>query len=867
MQINRRQFLLLTGAQALSGGLAGAKARAAAEQSPAFLVFRGMDAETPADLVRAFVEPFLEAWIPFGVVVEGADLSGAKKISPGLAAFWAELVESSSDLVEYVVGVPDLALLEPYFQRRAVSDGMQAIAASFSDSTGRSAAVPAPISVACDVQADLRAYGALRALGIRNVLELGLNQASDVSGVCGQTMVCLTGSRRADFNTPVGTVQSWIIRPAANSRALLLEHGFNGIEGLSPAMARARGEAIVASIVSQVQGGRIYIVGPREHANWFSETSQRTLAIMVEAPVQDIIDNRQAFDAVIAELEAAGFAPGTTGPIGLRYAAEAVFCPSLATSASENALVFIAKAAAQGELTCALQTAPTPDKAEIANAGLSALWLDGRDRLTSFHADGLLRSGNVLSVLGHEATTLAEPSDRAHGDAILLVKPALWAEAGGRASLIDQLKAFRADPTLAFASVPRLMQDAALNDPVFELYQSARAARTLAAEPAQATSDETAQLLEDAKQAWAFISGMTNAETGLCPATVHFLADGNWLYRQMTMWDLASLILGALAAHELGLIDDAELSWRSEAFAAALPSVRTGGLRLPSASISTERRASLSRNFNVCDTGRLLSALRQLSAYPGAKAGARLQEIVANWDLPKVVVDGKVHSVRWGQLVNRSHSHCAHYTALGFRHWGIETGSPYEVAGELTGSDADMRLLYGAADIGAIGAEPLLLEAIEYGASAPTDLLADVLHSAQMRAHDETGQLHCVSEAPLNRAPWFTYQGLRLADRAQRWHVSSLSTAPEHNGAQFERDVTLVNSKAAFLWNAIRPGAYSDQLVAYIRDNARNAEGGFSPGIFAATGKPMANYADINTNGIILQAIAYILRGRRPRAV
>ncbi|MBT8408702.1 MAG: DUF3131 domain-containing protein, partial [Alphaproteobacteria bacterium] len=613
----------------------------------------------------------------------------------------------------------------------------------------------------------------------------------------------------------------------------------------------------------------IYIVAPREHANWFSETSRRAIAILLEAPTEDPSESRQVLEAAVAELEAAGFAPGITGPVNSRYADGAAFCPSLSAPPTKGVHMFIAEAAARGALTCALQAAATTDRTDIAKSGLAALWQSGRDRLVSFHADGLLRSGNVLPVLGQEATTLSGPTQTTAGDAILLVRPALWANASGRATLIDRLKAFRAEPALTFSSVARLTERTALKDPVFELYQSARATRTLASRPTQAQvdGDESAQLLEDARQAWAFISGMTNAKTGLCPATVHFLTGDNWLYRQMTMWDLASLILGVLAAHEIGLIDDGELAWRTEALTAALPSVRTAGLLLPSASISTERRASLSRNFNVCDTGRLLSALRHLLAYPGAKGGERLRKIVAAWDLPKVVIDGKVHSVRWGQLINRSHSHCAHYTALGFRHWGTQTGSPYEGAGELTGSDSDMRLLYDAADIGAIGAEPLLLEAIEYGASPPTELLADVLHAAQMRAYAETGQLHCVSEAPLNRAPWFTYQGLRLTDRAQRWNVSSLSTAPEHNGAQFAKEVTLVNSKAAFLWKAVRPGAYSDQLVSYIRANARNPKGGFIPGVFAATKKPMENYADINTNGIILQALAFILRGRRPRAL
>lgn len=88
---------------------------------------------------------------------------------------------------------------------------------------------------------------------------------------------------------------------------------------------------------------------------------------------------------------------------------------------------------------------------------------------------------------------------------------------------------------------------------------------------------------------------------------------------------------------------------------------------------------------------------------------------------------------------------------------------------------------------------------------------------------------------------------------------------PRFNAPSFRAETLLVNTKAAYLWTAARPGAYATMLVRHVRDRARLDGMGFSPGAFAATGKAMPGYADVNTNGIILAAIAVILRGRRLR--
>ena len=127
-----------------------------------------------------------------------------------------------------------------------------------------------------------------------------------------------------------------------------------------------------------------------------------------------------------------------------------------------------------------------------------------------------------------------------------------------------------------------------------------------------------------------------------------------------------------------------------------------------------------------------------------------------------------------------------------------------------------------------------------------------------------TGKLACVSEGPINREPWFVYQGFQIGKVEAPWTFETLDPSPRFQTKGFIRAVDMLNSKAAFLWNAYRPVEYNDLLIAQVREKAKGSSLGFSPGVFSVTGKPEQAYSDINTNGVILQAIAYRLNGGKP---
>jgi hypothetical protein len=81
---------------------------------------------------------------------------------------------------------------------------------------------------------------------------------------------------------------------------------------------------------------------------------------------------------------------------------------------------------------------------------------------------------------------------------------------------------------------------------------------------------------------------------------------------------------------------------------------------------------------------------------------------------------------------------------------------------------------------------------------------------------------------------------------------------------EFRRRALLIGSKSAYLWKANYPHPYSDRLVGVVRDRCRHDEHGFAVGVFVSSLESMGNYYDVNTNGVILSAIAHLIKPSDP---
>lgn len=837
MTLDRRLFLRLMGLPVLLPGVS-LQAVAQGAEDALFLLVDGIGPATPADRLGGFIDPLLYGEIPFGLVLRPPELA-EPDLPVVLGATIRRILAAAPSRVEPALSLPGLAGQPVYFQRRITSDAMAWLAHVLADTHPRS-----PLTIVTEAETPA-SFDGLRSLGVRTVLSPGAPLPVGSTG-CASLAGCLSGAttlaiaRTAD---PASVIGRALDQPGWAQVLFSLE----GIEQASVADARLRGQRVVDAVAREMDRGRRFLALPRDHALWFGADQPRYVGLRLAAPAEGEGPARDRMAATLREL-GLPFSDTVAADAGRDGGLPGGACLDLAGMADPARLSWPAGA------RCAVAGA-APDGLPLAGAAALDLMVT-RGGQTAIDTRGLLQRGETrLS----EASVLLEDSDRMR-DALLVLRPGDYLTDAARETTLTLMQGLRADPATRLVDLPGFIGQTVVPDPVFDLLRTSRRDPVEPDDPDPLSAEDW---LADARQAWTFFERFTNPETGLCIDTGDIQPDGEWLHRELTMWDMGSLIEAVMAAQELGLISDADFVHRAEQLVRALPVARIGGLRLPSEVISSDTAAPLSSDFNACDTGRLLSVLRELDAHPLTPGIAA--DKVGQWDLAGVIVDDHVHSVVNGMLVDRFRSHCAHYTARAFRDRGLTAASPYEVAGPGSPTDHEMRLLLGIGDLGPLGAEPLLFEALEMGLSPPSRLLASVLFSAQKADFQRTGTLRCVSEAPLNRAPWFTYQGLDLAAPEDNWMVAAASDAAAYATPDFRLATALVNTKAAYLWAAQRPGPYATGLVRHVRSRAGVDAVGFSPGVFIATGQGMPGYVDVNTNGVVLQAIAFMLRGRKPR--
>lgn len=495
--------------------------------------------------------------------------------------------------------------------------------------------------------------------------------------------------------------------------------------------------------------------------------------------------------------------------------------------------------------------------------------------------DGPLPSGTpVLPVTGTDAATglddcavlelrdirldhPAPPGDPlipigGQDDLILSIHPGALDSPGAEPALVAGLEALRQDAITRFVSLDELVSTILSQDPVERRYRRTLAATlgTDRATPALAP-EEVARYMDDARLAWAFFDTFTNPDTGLCPATANVNTGGdalNWV----TMWDVGSQVNALVAAHRLGLIETTALEAAARAILHQIAGRRSQGRLLPNGVIRTDLVRRGSSDFDGCDAGRLLAALDNLRRH--SDLDDEIAALVASWDLDQIIIDRTIQSVTDGQLTSTYKSHCAHYAARAFGRWGLDADSPYRTLDGRAEADGRMALLEVAAAIGPLGAEPLLLEALELGMSAESAWLADVLDVAQVEEYRDSGMLIAVSEMPIQRPPWFVYLGLQLGRETREWAIDVVGGDEKYRTEEFLDQNMALSTKAAYLWAAYRPGAYADALVAFVRAQARLAIG-FASNVSAGEDAVAAPFTDLNTNAVILEAIAHKLVG------
>lgn len=368
--------------------------------------------------------------------------------------------------------------------------------------------------------------------------------------------------------------------------------------------------------------------------------------------------------------------------------------------------------------------------------------------------------------------------------------------------------------------------------------------------------------LDAARTAWRYFERNTDAATGLVRSV-----DG---YPNATAWDLGSSLIAAIAARELALIDEDALDARAGAllatlarlplYAGALPNKAydTASARMTDYGNAPSRRGI---GYSAVDLGRLVSALVLLGElHPGHRAA--VERVLARWDLCRVVRGGELHGAYLDGGVPRQPQEgrlgYEQYAAKAFALVGREAAAArrydrfaaeVSILGVRVPRDRRDRRSFGAVD--AVVTEPWVLDAFEFGLDPSSAPLARRIFDVQKRRWETTGVVTALSEAHVDRPPWFVYDGIWADGGAWR------TVSPDGAAVAGLRSLS---TKAALALAALYP---DDPYAAVLRraaEAARDPERGWYAGVYE-DGSGLNRALDANTNGVVLEAILFTERG------
>lgn len=875
--INRRQAW--QGLVAAAAVVSAPVVARAADPRPVMVIVTGVSRTMPVLSLEIALRELLSRKVRVGCAID----TTAGGVGMEIPEMMSRLIAAYPGQVEILAQVPDLWTGSSYFQLRRASEAQASLRRAF----GQSAAPGAlRTTILSNEPEENQAYRAIRAAGFRTALlqpveGSGARGFGDTSGGVtplfgGVDLATVKPSRIASaVKAELGAKSPAILYlpfadeavEAGEERAALLG------DAITEAVAAERAFSLLPSEMTRGSGGpRLIIVRVEPAANGAAGPAQLAFVRLlreagIAASYGDTLSKQAGerfakFDlsegpsVSVSPLVTAAFSPGP----GLAH--------ELATGMTEMA------AAAGVRVDAMTLLSSTPGiRAAASRAGISVIGesCGAPANLIGLGGNGLLDLPPPICLdAAHaiEAIYTLTRQANADGDAMIAIAPDAIETPGARAALSSILSSIVTDADNAFTGIAGYQATATMPDASFDLLKASRTDLAAANPAGDLTAAERAAYERDAEIAWRYISTQTNETTGLVAATTEMgEGGGSSTYPYMTMWDLGSLLVGIAGAHAVGLIDDAEFADRATKALGSIKDSKLKGTLVPQLLTSSDGKNRDLRGFDVSDTGRLLNCLYVLDQYSGGTLG--IADIVGRWNFEKALADGRLHNYRGGAFVDAHESTYTNYIARGFTNWGLTVEPLFPEVASDSPTDAAMRVAERAVQLGPYGTEPHVLEEIELGYSQPARTLADMLYTAQQERYRETGRLTCVSEGPLNRAPWFTYQGYQLGISPRdedAWSVVTVDKLSRYQTQKFRDAVEMISCKGAFLWGAVRREPYSQQLVDLVRAKAPTASLGYASGIYSATEEPTANYSDINTNGIILSTLAYILSGFRPMA-
>ena len=366
-----------------------------------------------------------------------------------------------------------------------------------------------------------------------------------------------------------------------------------------------------------------------------------------------------------------------------------------------------------------------------------------------------------------------------------------------------------------------------------------------------------------ARTAWRYFELNYQAETGLVNS-----ADK---YPSTTLWDLGSYMMGLLSAHDLGVIDDRIFGTRMRALLASLETLALVDGILPNKAYHTQTLGMVDYNNKELVGGLGWSALDvarigvpfTITTWRHPELTPLVRRVIAAWKLPEAVHGGDLQGgerLPDGRLRRHQEGRFGYeeYAARSLFLLGLDTtrAARYDldvavatVSGQKIAYDARLPRDHEGTH-NAVLSEPYVLQGLEMGFDRETLPLARAVFLAQEARFRETGILTAVSEDNLDRAPYFAY--VSVLNDLKPWAAFT----PDGKDANAFRTLSL---KAALGWAVLFDGEYAQRLRAVIREGF-DPERGFWSGRYEASGEWNKSIT-ANTNGIVLEALAYQVKG------
>ena len=924
MGMTRRSLLL--GGLTLTALLAARRGPAVAGDwpRPAIVLITGVDWSSDAVRLATVFQPFTLRKIPVTVSLSPFG-SGDHKVGrdSAVVALLRETVDEDPDLVEVAIDLGAVESIDPYFQLRQASDA-QAMFSWLMNPIGdkaRKRLVTGLTAVSGTPVRSFQDFAGMRAAGLRSVIhvpedgtEMGIQKPAGgywmtetgLANVFGEQLATAKPpkkNRAVPLGSQLNDLRRHLQSDTHGDEPIIFRLRFEVLSELSPAELAAFATDFADVVREAADGQQHRNVLPSNLYRQSRPEAARYVIIRIDDFRVRAEDDSSHFKFVTELLDlkypvTEGVVPAGIGLLDGDLTSKSRLQALLNNSGFDVALQGwehgqnegfnksfetnldkVTRGARQLYLATGKPVSsyvPTNNSYDdnlldaIAAAGMSVfsaergdnIWFSGMDKR------GLLHASNSVSFEAEWSSdtpylavddVLARIGDV--NDTVFTINPRTATTPEKKRSILEVLAKLIEQPGTSLANMATYYHQVVPQLAKPELVRYAKAeVRIRDPKPGIVDAAMESQLLADAALAWEFFDWSASKFKGMVAGTAWEEYGRRTGYPFATQWDFGSYILAAVCAHRLRVIDQAKFEKTITTILKFIgqSSYSFRGVRLPEVERAIGKEKPEGRGFDCADTGRLLIALRVLENY--APKTFPIAKLVATWGLKYIIIDGMLHSVTKGKLVVVPYNSYSHYVRQGYLSWGLDVAPVFDDWS--LDMDGSVHLLNEIERRGRIATEPTVTEEIEIGSTEQTRLITDVLYGAQIKRYRETGILTCRSEGPIDGPPYFTYQGYQLTPDGGEFVVDGRDLEQK---AQLGDNWRLVSTKGCFLWHAARPGEYSDKLIQLVRNNGRIEGLGFASGIHESTGKATA-LTDVNTNGLILESIAYILNGRNPLA-